>query len=301
MIQVSVILPIYNGDKTLVRTLDSLVVQSFKNFEVIACIDGTSDGSEKILKSYRDKFLNLVILKNKVNRGLGPTMNRLVASASGDYLAVAEQDDFYIVDRLEKQVNLLNRLPQIGMVSGIAEFCDGDIVHGKFPGFLVYGNQYPIGKEMFLLNYRNQIKVVNSCMMFRKQVHIDNGLYFTQHHPSISVDWTYVLRFSLVSNVYGLQCVLVKLDRSGDRSSVTSNKIIQLRAARELIRGMAYEFPDIVTKKEYDYAVRTQIILEWSMDYGVKFYIKGFYYSIRFWFDSRFRNKLKARFKKMKN
>ena len=152
MIQVSVILPIYNGERTLSKTLDSLVQQSFKNFELIACIDGTNDGSETILKRYENQFLKLVILKNEKNRGLGPTMNRLVAHAIGDFIAVAEQDDFYVPDRLESQVNILDKSSEIGMVSGIAEFCNGDKVTGKFPGILVAGNQYPEGEEMFLLN-----------------------------------------------------------------------------------------------------------------------------------------------------
>lgn len=298
MIKVSVILPIYNGERTLSKTLDSLHKQSFKNFEVIACIDGTHDTSEEILKTYQDKFLKLTVLKNTKNRGLGPTMNRLVAHALGEYIAVAEQDDFYVPERLTKQVSLLDSKPKIGLVSGIAEFYDGKNLTTRFPGLLVNEKQYPSGKEMFLLNYKNQIKVVNSCMMFRKQVHTDSGLYFTQHYPSISVDWTYVLRFSLVSQIHGLHDVLVKLDRSKDRDSVTSNKDKQYKATRELIRSMAYEFPDIVTNKEYKYALRTQILLEWSSVYGFKFYVKGIYFVFRYWMDKRFKQKMLNRIKK---
>ena len=301
MIQVSVVLPIYNGERTLSKTLNSLVEQSFKNFELIACIDGTNDGSEAILKLYEKRFLKLIILKNERNRGLGPTMNRLVSCTTGNYIAVAEQDDYYVQDRLERQVKLLDSSTEIGMVSGIAEFCDGDKIAGKFPGILVAGINYPVGKEMFLLNYKEHIKVVNSCMMFRKQVHIDNGLYFTQHYPSISVDWTYVLRFSLVSQIYGLHRVLVKLDRAADRDSVTSNKLKQFKSARELIPAMAYEFPDIITKEDFKYAFRTQVLLEWSHQYGVKFYIKGVYYVIWYLKDKRFLNVYLKRMKRFRN
>ena len=300
MIQVSVILPIYNGERTLSKTLDSLVEQSFKNFELITCIDGTNDGSESILKKYENRFLKLVILRNETNRGLGPTMNRLVANANGEFIAIAEQDDFYVKDRLESQVKFLDNSPQIGMVSGIAEFCNRDKVTGKFPGILVAGNQYPVGEEMFLLNYKHHIKVVNSCMMFRKQVHIDNGLYFTQHYPSISVDWTYVLRFSLVSVIYGLPEVLVRLDRAVDRDSVTSNKERQFKATRELIPSMAYEFPNIISKEDFQYAFRTQIILEWSHQYGVEFYVKGVYYLLWYWKDKRLLNVYLKRIKQFR-
>ncbi|HCY82984.1 MAG TPA: hypothetical protein DHV22_16000, partial [Xanthomarina gelatinilytica] len=147
MIQVSVILPIFNGAKTLANTLDSLLMQNYKEFELIACIDGSTDDSENILKQYTEKFKKLTILKNSVNRGLGPTMNRLIYHASGTYIAVAEQDDYYYPERLQLQVEVLDKDPSVGLVSGIAEFSGGERIHGKFPGILVHGRQYPEGKE----------------------------------------------------------------------------------------------------------------------------------------------------------
>src|SRR5690554_5507935 len=202
--KLSVILPIYNGEKTLVRTLDSLLAQSFQDFELIACIDGTKDNSQKILESYSNKFKSLQILTNHKNLGLGANMNRLVAHTNGEYIAVAEQDDVYYPERFALQIEVLDNNPDIGMVSGIADFWNGEKITMRFPGMLVNGQKYPKGKEMFLLNYRNQIKVANSCMMFRKSVHVDNGLYFSKHYPNVSVDWSYVLRFSLVSEVFGI-------------------------------------------------------------------------------------------------
>lgn len=295
MIQVSVILPIYNGEKTLSNTLDSLLEQTFNDFEVIACIDGTTDGSEVILKRYAPKFKNFTILKNEVNRGLGPTMNRLVHQSKGNYIAVAEQDDYYFPDRLQLQVEVLDKNPTIGLVSGIAEFRSGSQVHGKFPGILVHGKQYPIGVEMFMLNYKYHIKVVNSCMMFRKSVHVDNGLYFTQHYPSISVDWTYILRFSLLSNIHGIHKVLVGLDRRSDRSSVTSNKKKQYKATRELLRAFAYEFPNIIKKEDYNYAMRSQYLLETSSKTGIYYLMFWLYYFIKYPFEKRYIASIKKR------
>ncbi|WP_338733344.1 glycosyltransferase family 2 protein [Mangrovimonas cancribranchiae] len=296
---VSVILPIYNGESTLAKTLDSLVAQTYQEFEVIACIDGTTDGSYTILKRYESQFKAMHILINENNRGLGPTMNRLVAESKGDYIAIAEQDDYYYPNRLQLQVDVLNKNKAIGMVSGIAEFCDGVKISGKFPGVLVHGKQYPEGKDMFLLNYREQIKVVNSCMMFKKQVHIENGLYFTQHYPSISVDWTYVLRFSLVSKIHGLHETLVRLDRRINRNSVTSNKTKQFLASRELIRSFAYEYPNLISKQDYRFALNTQRLLE----LGSKKHLFFLCYGLCYWIislDTRFFIKMKIKiFKKI--
>lgn len=259
---VSVLLPIYNGEKTLERTLQSLLDQTFQDFEILACIDGTYDSSEEILRKHQDG--RIFILINSKNLGLGPTLNRLVSNSNpfSKYLAIAEQDDYYYPKRLELQVEFMEKNSDVGLVSGIAEFYNGQKVTALFPGLLAHGHQYPDGKEMFLTTYRKQIKVVNSCMMIRKSMHVENGLYFTQHHPSISVDWTYILRFSLVSKIRGLSEILVRLDRAPARNSVTSNKKKQFRAARELIRSFRYECPEIVRKEDYKYAMTTQRLLE---------------------------------------
>ena len=276
--KVSIILPVYNGESTLTQTLDSLAAQTYTDFELIACIDGTYDKSSEIIKSYSDQFNSLKIIQNAKNRGLGPTMNRLVYNTSGEYIAIAEQDDFYYPDRIEKQVQVLNDKQEVGIVSGIAEFWNGERVNFKFPGILVSGKSYPQGEELFLLNYRKGVKVVNSCMMFRKQMHVDNGLYFTQHYPSLGVDWTYILRASLVTQVYGIKDVLVKLDRRPERGSLTTKKDKMFKASRELIRSIKYEFGGLITEEDYKFAMNTQRQLELGFLGGINFLIKGVFY-----------------------
>ena len=85
---------------------------------------------------------------------------------------MAEQDDFYYENRLALQVDFLDKNPDYGLVSGIAEFWSGEEKNSTlFPGLLVNNKQYPTDyKEMFLLNYKEQVKVVNTAMMFRKNM-----------------------------------------------------------------------------------------------------------------------------------
>lgn len=262
--KVSVILPIYNGEKTISKTLESLINQTFKDFELVICIDGSKDSSLDIVKKYSDKFLSLKILINEKNLGLGPTMNKLVNHASGELIAVAEQDDYYYDYRLKEQVTIFDTMPTIGMVSGIADFYNGKNINFKFPGILVNGNQYPKREEMFLLNYKNQVKVVNSCMMFRKEIFINNGLYFSKHYPNVGIDWSFVLRFCLLSDVYGIAKPLVLLDRRIERDSITTHKKKMFKASRELIRSFYYEYPEIIKIKDYKFAMTTQHQMELS-------------------------------------
>ncbi|MNQ26947.1 putative glycosyltransferase EpsE [compost metagenome] len=300
-VKVSVILPVYNGEKTLARTLESLVNQSFQDFELLVCIDGSKDGSMQILNDFKNKFKKVTILINDENLGLGATMNRLTANSTGEYIAIAEQDDFYYADRLQLQVEVLDKKPCTGMVSGIADFWDGEKIVTQFPGILVNNNQYPEKQEMFLLNYRNQIKVVNSAMMFRKSIHVNNGLYFSKHYPSISVDWSYILRFCMVSDIYGINRPLVLLDRRNNRNSVTSNKQKQFLAARELIRSFYYEYPHLVNKKDYKYAMTTQHLMELSSSGPYQFLPSFILFFIQYPFDKRWFNYFFKRIKKILN
>jgi len=278
--KLSVVLPIYNGEKTLSKTLESLKNQTFKDFELICCIDGTSDSSEQIIQTYSNQFKKLILLKNKVNLGLGLTLNKMIFHCSGEFIAIAEQDDFYYPERFSLQLEEFEKNPEVGMVSGIADFWNGNKIIMQFPGILTSGEQYPTGKKMFLLNYRNQVKVVNSCMMFRKDIHVNNGLYFSKHYPNVGIDWSYVLRFSLVSTIYGINKSLVLLDRRNDRNSITSNKVKTHNGSRELIRAFYYEYPEIIRKEDYKFAMTTQHQMELSIKnkYEFLFYFIIYYF-----------------------
>ena len=274
---VSIVLPVYNGAATLQRTVESLLAQTYQDFEIVACIDGSRDNSEKILKDFKDHRIR--ILNNKQNMGLGRTMNRLMAhcDAGSKYVAIAEQDDWYYPYRIEKQVEVLESDREIGMVSGIAEHFDGKKVTFCFPQLLVEKGQYPRDfHAMFLLNFREQIKVVNTCMMIRKNVHLENGLYFSQHYPNIPIDWQYVLRFSLLSVIHGITEPLVLFDKRTDRDSVTTKKKKMHRAARELIRNAYWEFGHVISKKDYRYAMNTQIFLEGRQSSLITYFIRLF-------------------------
>ncbi len=263
-IDVSIILPIYNGEKTLFDTVSSLVNQTFKNFEILACIDGTNDGSEEILRSFNDSRIR--IIKNTYNLGLAGTLNRLMHNVApqSKYVGMAEQDDWYYPNRLQLQYEFLESHQEYGLVSGISEHYSGSEENMfTFPGIIKNGGQYPKDyREFVKLNYREQIKVVNTCMMFRKSVYFDNGLYFSRHFPNVSVDWSFILRFSKFAPIYGIKEVMVRMNRFNDRDSITMNKAKQYKAARELIRLFYYEYADLLSKEDYQYAMTTERLLE---------------------------------------
>lgn len=96
-IKYSVIIPVYNAQKTLARCLDSLVSQQRKDAEIILVNDGSSDGSEKIIEDYRKSFPNIISIRQE-NRGVSVARNRGLEAAQGTYITFVDSDDYVSVD-----------------------------------------------------------------------------------------------------------------------------------------------------------------------------------------------------------
>ena len=106
-------MPVYNGEKYIAQAIDSVLSQSFRDFELIVIDDGSTDKSAEIVGSYSDKRVRYVA--NQVNLGLASARNRAIEVANSDYLAWLDSDDISLPDRLNKQVALLDRHPGIGL------------------------------------------------------------------------------------------------------------------------------------------------------------------------------------------
>ena len=278
---ISILLPVFNGEKTLRATMDSLMNQTFQNFEILVGIDGTKDQSKKIAESYNDP--RIVIIEHPKNLGLANNLNAMILKAndSSKYFAMAEQDDTYVPERLQWQVDVMQENPSIGLVSGIAEF----VTEGKsilFPGLLVYKDQFPQGVELFKYLYENQLKVVNTCMLWRKSVHDKYKLSFKDTYGNFNVDWNFMLRFSLIARVHGLQKVLVKMNRRGTNVSITKDKSTQHKASRQLLKDFYKEFPSIVTRELYDKALKKHREIELGHNSRLGILTKGLFYTFRY-------------------
>lgn len=93
MIAISIIMPAYNAERYLSVTLDSVVHQKFKDFEIIAINDGSQDGSLEIMESYKSRIYNLKII-NQPNSGVSSTRNKGIDLATGKYICFLDADDY---------------------------------------------------------------------------------------------------------------------------------------------------------------------------------------------------------------
>ena len=119
---------IYNCASTLDEALDSIYAQSFQDFEVILCDDGSSDNTFLKATEWADRHVNVVLLRNNCNQGLNITLNRCLSAAKGDLIARMDGDDLCSPERFEKEVRFLDEHPEYAIVSTpMYYFDDGGI------------------------------------------------------------------------------------------------------------------------------------------------------------------------------
>ena len=122
MPRVSVILPAYNAEAYLKEAIDSILNQTFPDFQLIVINDCSTDGTEEIIRQYADP--RLVPVKNEKNLGIAATLNRGLSLAQGDYIARMDADDISLPHRLERQVAYLDAHPDIAVLGTNVETFD---------------------------------------------------------------------------------------------------------------------------------------------------------------------------------
>ena len=118
----SIIMPLYNSERFIGQAIQSILTQSFKDFELIIIDDASSDGSLDIVKEFKDSRIR--ILRNEKNQGISFTRNKGLNVASGRFIAPFDSDDVAMPDKFEKQVRFLESHPGYGMIGSWARLID---------------------------------------------------------------------------------------------------------------------------------------------------------------------------------
>lgn len=106
---ISVIMSVFNNEKTIEKSLLSLLEGSYKDIEIIIVNDGSTDSSEQIIREIQKRYSNVVLINNDENKGIPYSLNLAIKNAKGEYIARNDGDDYSSYDRLEKQLNYLNK------------------------------------------------------------------------------------------------------------------------------------------------------------------------------------------------
>lgn len=109
---VSIIIPVYNGSNYVKEAIDSALAQTYKNIEVIVVNDGSTDNTEKIVKSYGDKIRYFY----KENGGVASALNLAIENSKGEYISWLSHDDVYYPNKIQKQIEALSKLMDNNMI-----------------------------------------------------------------------------------------------------------------------------------------------------------------------------------------
>ena len=195
---VSVVMSVYNGEKYLREAIDSILNQTFKDFEFIIINDGSTDDTLKIIKSYKDPR---IMLTSRENKGLVASLNEGIERARGKYIARMDADDISVSERLQLQVEYLESNPCVGLVGSQVALVGGN---GKIINPLI---SRPVDNKdiRLLLGYGTVITHV--AVLFKKELIGKVGGYDEKYY--LAEDHDLWCRMAEVTKVHSLPRVLV--------------------------------------------------------------------------------------------
>ena len=178
--RVSVILASYNHAPFVAQAIESVLSQSFRDYEFIITDDGSSDGTAEVIRRYGDSRIQLAVFSE--NRGACEALNHCIDRASGDYIAVINSDDWFLPEKLAIQVEILDREPWLAAVFGKAHFVDtnGLVTSGHEFGFLPsFANDLPNRFAWLRRFFFEGNALCHPTVMIRRSVYGELGQYNT--------------------------------------------------------------------------------------------------------------------------
>lgn len=209
---ISVLLPVYNAEKYIKDSVNSILKQDYINFELIILNDGSTDNSLAIINSVSDSRISVF---SHANIGLAATLNKGIELAKGKYIARQDNDDISLPQRLSKQVEFLEKHPEVALVGTWCEIInENGNPNGKF-------HKHPINNIAlkFFLLFDNPF--VHSSVMFRKDAIVSVGSYNTD--TSFFEDYNLWSRVARLYKIANIPEILLKYREVASGMSQTTN------------------------------------------------------------------------------
>ena len=121
---ISVVMTAYNSEKYISDTIESILNQTYKNFEFIIIDDASIDNTWKIISKYAKKDIRIRAFQNKSNQKVSYSSNKGIKKSRGKYIARIDSDDWAYPYRLKLQYDFMEKHPEVGISGGIMEICD---------------------------------------------------------------------------------------------------------------------------------------------------------------------------------
>ncbi len=185
---ISVIMPVYNAQRTVTDAVTSILEQSYDNFEFIIIDDCSQDQTWAILNELAAKDSRIKLWRNRANRKLPSTLNLAISKASGKYIARMDADDISLPNRLLIQLEFLEKNPEIGVCGSYSEIYDEDME--KMVGKLMY----PTNHELITVYMHLLINVIVHPTVFMRSSLLNKDLRYSEKMSSNAEDYDLWLR-----------------------------------------------------------------------------------------------------------
>lgn len=195
--KISVVMPIYKGDKYLSEAVDSILNQTFSDFEFIIICDDPSDETRYLLDKYRQKDSRMKVHYQE-KQGLVNSLNKGISLSKGEYIVRMDADDISLPNRLIKQVKFMDENPEVG-ISGTAVKTFGDELH-------VW--KYPCDHDTIVCNMLFQCSIAHPTVIVRKSIFCQNRFSYHENE-SYAEDYGLWIRTAKVTKLANIPDILL--------------------------------------------------------------------------------------------
>lgn len=198
--KVTVLMSVYNGERFLRESINSILSQTFKDFEFLIINDGSTDRTKEILESYDDPRIRVV--DNDKNVGLTRSLNKGLELAKGEYIARMDADDVSLPERLEEQAGFFDRNPEVVLLGNWVEIIDDG---GNITGII----RYPVNHCFIAWTLLFKTCLAHPTVMYRREEVLkiggyNNSLKYTQ-------DYDLWIRLSRIGKISQIPRILLKI------------------------------------------------------------------------------------------
>ena len=260
--KISVVIPVYNGERYLVRTLESVFAQEHPAHEVIVINDGSADGTQALL----DKYQGRIISKTIPNGGVANAMNLGMSLATGDWIAFLDHDDVWFKNKLRLQMEEALRTPSVGFICCNYAVRPNGLKRRLVPHYsrldvrrLLESSGSFIAEPIPVLLHEN-IVGTSSAAMVRMDIARQVGEFNRRYH--ITGDYDFWLRCSVLTAFVAVPEILFY--KRTHATNISNNEILTLEEQRQIVKEFNSRFSAQLEKGRWTKLAVTELA---ALDY----------------------------------
>lgn len=233
MPKVSVLMPAYKAESFIAESIESVLNQSFTDFELIVTEDDSPDATWEIITRYADKDPRMVAIRNEKNLGIAANRNKLISLARGEFVMWQDADDISMPERMAKQVAYLESHPRVGMVGGYLHFLNEKSI--------ISIRRYAPDDASLRGNIFRYSPVAQPAAMLRKAAVLEAGEYDLRYPPAEDLEMSF--RIGRRYQFANLQEVVIQYRETTSGATYTGLRrmeLLTLEIRRKYSKDTAY-------------------------------------------------------------